>query len=143
MVSVLFDCNMASFYCYMLVFLIKQTFILLYLALLQCVVLIKRKTTIFLFHFITKESYSKKLFLLRESTSLYHSLGTSIFEFIPAMLTFDHVQINRTLAALKTTITICNQHRKNFTFVESLGTMIGGVNNIIFYYYFLSFMQAL
>ncbi|CAH0578141.1 unnamed protein product [Chrysodeixis includens] len=59
-----------------------------------------------------------------ERTSLYHSLGTSIFEFIPAMLTFDHAQINRTLAALKVSISICNQHRKNFTFVESIGTII-------------------
>ncbi|KAJ8737169.1 hypothetical protein PYW07_000440 [Mythimna separata] len=59
-----------------------------------------------------------------ERTSMYHSLGTAMFEFIPAMLTFDHAQINRTLAALKIAINICNQHRKNYTFVESIGTMI-------------------
>ncbi|XP_049692186.2 tetratricopeptide repeat protein 39B isoform X2 [Helicoverpa armigera] len=59
-----------------------------------------------------------------ERTSLYHSLGTAMFEFIPAMLTFDHAQINRTLAALKVAINICNQHRKNYTFVESIGTII-------------------
>ncbi|XP_049885028.1 tetratricopeptide repeat protein 39B-like [Pectinophora gossypiella] len=57
-------------------------------------------------------------------TSLYHSLGTAIFEFIPAMLTFDHGQINRALSALKICISICNQHRRNFTLVESIGTMI-------------------
>ncbi|XP_073953356.1 tetratricopeptide repeat protein 39B-like [Choristoneura fumiferana] len=57
-------------------------------------------------------------------TSLYHSLGMSIFEFIPAMLTFDHVQINRTLAALKVCIGICNQHRRNYSLVESIGTII-------------------
>ncbi|XP_048004957.1 tetratricopeptide repeat protein 39B-like [Leguminivora glycinivorella] len=57
-------------------------------------------------------------------TSLYHSLGMSIFEFIPAMLTFDHGQINRALAALKVCISICNQHRRNFSLVESIGTMI-------------------
>ncbi|XP_013189458.1 tetratricopeptide repeat protein 39B [Amyelois transitella] len=57
-------------------------------------------------------------------SSLYHSLGTAIFEFIPAMLTFDHAQINRALAALKVCITICNQQRRNYTLVESLGTII-------------------
>ncbi|KAL0852117.1 hypothetical protein ABMA28_000357 [Loxostege sticticalis] len=57
-------------------------------------------------------------------TSLYHSLGASIFEFIPAMLTFDHTQINRALAALKICITLCNQHRRNYTLVESIGTII-------------------
>ncbi|XP_026315175.1 tetratricopeptide repeat protein 39B-like [Hyposmocoma kahamanoa] len=56
--------------------------------------------------------------------SLYHSLGTSIFEFIPAMLTFDNAQINRALGALKTCISICNQHRRNMTLVESLGNII-------------------
>lgn len=57
-------------------------------------------------------------------TSLYHSLGTAIFEFIPAMLTFDHNQINRALAALKVCISICNQQRRNYTLVESIGTII-------------------
>ncbi|XP_028173581.1 tetratricopeptide repeat protein 39B-like [Ostrinia furnacalis] len=57
-------------------------------------------------------------------TSLYHSLGASIFEFIPAILTFDHGQINRALSALKICINLCNQHRRNFTLVESIGTII-------------------
>ncbi|KAJ2954346.1 hypothetical protein O0L34_g2605 [Tuta absoluta] len=62
------------------------------------------------------------------STSLYHSLGTAIFEFIPAMLTFDQAQIARALAALKVCITICNQHRRNFSLVESIGTIIKKTN---------------
>ncbi|CAH0401983.1 unnamed protein product [Chilo suppressalis] len=57
-------------------------------------------------------------------TSLYHSLGAAIFEFIPAMLTVDHGQISRALAALKICITLCNQHRRNYTLVESIGTII-------------------
>lgn len=65
---------------------------------------------------------------LRERNSLYHSLGTSIFEFIPAMLTFDNGQINRALGALKTCISICNQHRRNLTLVESLGNIIKKVH---------------
>ncbi|XP_075990891.1 tetratricopeptide repeat protein 39B-like isoform X2 [Anticarsia gemmatalis] len=58
------------------------------------------------------------------TTSLYHSLGTAIFEFIPAMLTFDQAQISCTLNALKVSISICNQYRRNYTFVESIGTII-------------------
>lgn len=57
-------------------------------------------------------------------TSMYHSLGTSIFEFIPAMLTFDHAQIARAAAALKTCMAICNKHKKIYTFAESIGTLI-------------------
>ncbi|KAJ0183827.1 hypothetical protein K1T71_000250 [Dendrolimus kikuchii] len=57
-------------------------------------------------------------------SSLYHSLGTAIFEFIPAMLTFDHTQISRALTAIKACICICNQHRKYTTFVESIGSLI-------------------
>ena len=78
-------------------------------------------------------------FMSRERTSLYHSLGTSMFEFIPAMLTFDHAQINRTLAALKVSISICNQHRKNFTFVESIGTIIKKVE----YFYYIFFILCI
>lgn len=81
------------------------------------------------------------LCLSRNRTSLYHSLGTSIFEFIPAMLTFDHAQINRTLAALKVSISICNQHRKNYTFVESIGTIIKKVEKSILFTFRLSQTQ--
>ncbi|XP_030021632.1 tetratricopeptide repeat protein 39B [Manduca sexta] len=59
-----------------------------------------------------------------DRTSLYHSLGTSIFEFIPAMLTFDHNQISRTLTSLKMCISLCNKYRRNYTLVESIGTII-------------------
>ncbi|CAH1647647.1 unnamed protein product [Spodoptera littoralis] len=59
-----------------------------------------------------------------QRTSVYHSLGAAIFEFIPAMLTFDSTQINNALAALKIAIAICHEQRKNYTFVESIGTII-------------------
>ncbi|KAH9627999.1 hypothetical protein HF086_017974 [Spodoptera exigua] len=59
-----------------------------------------------------------------QRTSVYHSLGAAIFEFIPAMLTFDSSQINNALAALKIAIAICHEQRKNYTFVESIGTII-------------------
>ncbi|CAB3225308.1 unnamed protein product [Arctia plantaginis] len=67
-----------------------------------------------------------------ETTSLYHSLGTAIFQFIPAMLTFDQLQISRTLAALKVSLSICNQYKRNYTFVESIGTMIRKPNYVSF-----------
>lgn len=59
-----------------------------------------------------------------ESSSLYHSLGAAIFQFIPAMLSFDQLQITRTQAALKMAISLCNQHRRSYTFVETIGTII-------------------
>ncbi|XP_028032985.1 tetratricopeptide repeat protein 39B-like [Bombyx mandarina] len=65
-------------------------------------------------------------------TSLYHSLGASIFEFIPAMLTFDHEQIGRSIVALKQCITICNKNRKSFSLVESLGTIIKKPNYALY-----------
>ncbi|CAK1588763.1 unnamed protein product [Parnassius mnemosyne] len=61
-------------------------------------------------------------------TSLYHSLGVSIFEFIPAVLTLDSAQVARALAALKQTLALCHQHRRSYTLVETLGTIIKKTN---------------
>lgn len=59
-----------------------------------------------------------------EKTSLYHSLGAAIFQFIPAILTFDQQQIGRALTAIKASVVICNQYRRNYTFVESISAIV-------------------
>ncbi|VVD05176.1 unnamed protein product [Leptidea sinapis] len=56
--------------------------------------------------------------------SLYHSHGAAIFEFIPAMLTLEPQQVQKALAAVKETCQLCNRLRRQFNFVESLGTII-------------------
>ncbi|KOB70552.1 putative TPR repeat-containing protein C9orf52, partial [Operophtera brumata] len=60
----------------------------------------------------------------KSHTSLYHSLGLAIFEFIPAMLTFDADQIQTAISAIKKCVSICNKNRRQYTFVESIGSII-------------------
>ncbi|XP_045542223.1 tetratricopeptide repeat protein 39B isoform X5 [Papilio machaon] len=60
----------------------------------------------------------------RSSSSIYHSLGVSIFEFIPAVLTLDSAQVGRAIQSLKTTVQLCNQHRRSYTIMQTIGTMI-------------------
>ncbi|XP_013179284.1 PREDICTED: tetratricopeptide repeat protein 39B-like isoform X3 [Papilio xuthus] len=64
----------------------------------------------------------------RSSSSIYHSLGVSIFEFIPAVLTLDSAQVGRAIQSLKTTVHLCNQHRRSYTIMQTIGTMIVKTN---------------
>ncbi|OWR46383.1 Tetratricopeptide repeat protein 39B [Danaus plexippus plexippus] len=59
-----------------------------------------------------------------KDVSLYHAHGAAIFEFIPAMLTLDPVQIQKANDALRHTFELCSQHRRNYNFVQSIGAII-------------------
>ncbi|EFA11237.1 tetratricopeptide repeat protein 39B isoform X2 [Tribolium castaneum] len=58
------------------------------------------------------------------ATSIYHSLGHSVFLFLEAILTFEHKSIVNASTALKHAIQVCNKQRKKNTFGESLGKMV-------------------
>ncbi|XP_045542220.1 tetratricopeptide repeat protein 39B isoform X2 [Papilio machaon] len=62
--------------------------------------------------------------IMKSRSSIYHSLGVSIFEFIPAVLTLDSAQVGRAIQSLKTTVQLCNQHRRSYTIMQTIGTMI-------------------
>ncbi|XP_069693865.1 tetratricopeptide repeat protein 39B-like [Periplaneta americana] len=62
------------------------------------------------------------------SSSMYHSVGNSVFTFLEAMLTFEHQHIEAASDALKQCISVCNRYRKKNTISESLGKMVKKTN---------------
>ncbi|KAJ1519416.1 hypothetical protein ONE63_004708 [Megalurothrips usitatus] len=59
-----------------------------------------------------------------QDTSLYHSLGSSVFCFLEAVLTFRTKHIKAASAALKTCVSVCEQHRRKNTMYETIGKMV-------------------
>ncbi|XP_050426183.1 tetratricopeptide repeat protein 39B-like isoform X2 [Adelges cooleyi] len=57
-------------------------------------------------------------------TSMYHTMGTAIFQFLEAVLTFDQTSIQKASASLKTSIRLCNVYRKKTTLTQTLGNMM-------------------
>ncbi|XP_022914988.2 tetratricopeptide repeat protein 39B-like isoform X2 [Onthophagus taurus] len=62
------------------------------------------------------------------NSSLYHSLGNSVFYFLEAVLTFDPHYIGEASNALKLTLSVCNRYRKKNTISESVKSMVGKTN---------------
>lgn len=52
---------------------------------------------------------------------MYHSIGSCVFKFLEAMLTFEHQHIVDASEALKKCLALCNRHRKKNTITESIG----------------------
>lgn len=57
----------------------------------------------------------------RSQTSMYHSIGSCVFKFLEAMLTFEQQHIADASEALKACLSLCNRHRKKNTITESIG----------------------
>ncbi|XP_050530019.1 tetratricopeptide repeat protein 39B-like isoform X2 [Daktulosphaira vitifoliae] len=57
-------------------------------------------------------------------TSLYHTMGTSIFQFLEAILTFQPSSIQKASTSLKRSIRLCNLYRKKNTLTQSIGNMM-------------------
>ena len=55
---------------------------------------------------------------------MYHAVGHSVFNFLEAMLTFEHKQIVISSLALKNGLSACNRYRRKNTLGESLGKMV-------------------
>ncbi|GAB0088499.1 tetratricopeptide repeat protein 39B [Sergentomyia squamirostris] len=55
------------------------------------------------------------------STSMYHSVGASVFACLEATLTFDPQHIVDAASALKMCLTVCNRHRRKVTISETIG----------------------
>lgn len=58
-------------------------------------------------------------------SSMYHALGLSVFEFLEALMTFEHKQIQKASAALKTSLAVCNSYRHKG---NALGKMVRRTN---------------
>ncbi|KAK6618647.1 hypothetical protein RUM43_013038 [Polyplax serrata] len=61
-------------------------------------------------------------------SSMYHALGFSVFEFLEAMMTFEHKQIQKASAALKTSLAVCSSYRLKTNLSNTLGKMVRRTN---------------
>ncbi|XP_075219598.1 tetratricopeptide repeat protein 39B-like [Lycorma delicatula] len=61
-------------------------------------------------------------------TSMYHTVGNSVFHFLEAVLTFEPANIQKASDALKCSMNLCNYYRKKNTFSDSLGKMVKRIN---------------
>lgn len=52
---------------------------------------------------------------------MYHSIGSCVFLFLEAVLTFEQQHIAKASEAIKQCLAICNQYRKKNTISESIG----------------------
>ncbi|KAK2581440.1 hypothetical protein KPH14_005115 [Odynerus spinipes] len=71
---------------------------------------------------------AKKIMEPWANSSMYHSLGTSVFAFLEAMLTFEQKYIEKASEALKQCINICSKHRKYTTITQNIGKMVKKTN---------------
>lgn len=67
---------------------------------------------------------AKNILEPRANSSMYHSLGNSVFKFLEALLTFEQGHIEVASEALKQCMTVCNRHRRKTTLSESIGKMV-------------------
>lgn len=67
---------------------------------------------------------AKNLMTPHAGTSIYHSLGHAVFQFLEAILTFDPQHISNASKTLKQSLHVCNRFRKKNTLGESLGKIV-------------------
>ncbi|XP_012280731.1 tetratricopeptide repeat protein 39B [Orussus abietinus] len=71
---------------------------------------------------------AKKILEPWADSSLYHSLGNSVFAFLEAILTFEHKHIEKASEALKQCMTVCSKYRKHTTITHNIGKMVKRAN---------------
>ncbi|KAL0103336.1 hypothetical protein PUN28_017546 [Cardiocondyla obscurior] len=61
-------------------------------------------------------------------SSMYHSLGSSVFAFLEAILTFEQKHIEKASEMLKHSMSVCSKHRKHTTITQNIGKMVKKIN---------------
>jgi tetratricopeptide (TPR) repeat protein len=56
--------------------------------------------------------------------SMYHALGTGVFQFLEAVMTFEPLQIEGAVRVLEDSVDVCNKFRKKNSVYESLGKIV-------------------
>ncbi|XP_076642011.1 tetratricopeptide repeat protein 39B isoform X1 [Halictus rubicundus] len=62
------------------------------------------------------------------TSSIYHSLGTSVFAFLEAILTFEQEYIAKAAAAVKQCMSLCSKQRKHITLTQNIGKIVKKTN---------------
>lgn len=71
---------------------------------------------------------AKKIMEPWAESSMYHSLGTSVFAFLEAILTFEHKHIEKASEVLKQSMSVCSKHRKHASISQNIGKMVKRTN---------------
>lgn len=61
-------------------------------------------------------------------SSMYHSLGNSVFAFLEAILTFEQKYIEKASEALKQCMSVCTKHRRHTSITQNIGKMVKRTN---------------
>ncbi|XP_043281820.1 tetratricopeptide repeat protein 39B-like isoform X2 [Venturia canescens] len=61
-------------------------------------------------------------------SSMYHSLGNSVFAFLEAILTFEQRHIEKASEAIKLCMNVCSKHRRHTTLTQNIGKMVKKTN---------------
>lgn len=61
-------------------------------------------------------------------SSMYHSLGTSVFAFMEAFLTLEQSHIEKAAVAVRRCMTVCLKQRKHTTLTQNIGKMVKRTN---------------
>ena len=62
------------------------------------------------------------------ATSMYHALGTSVFAFLEAILTFEQAYIEKAAIAVKQCMGVCLKQRKHISLSQNLGKIVKKTN---------------
>lgn len=73
------------------------------------------------YFFNNKFDEARNLMKPWSNTSMYHSVGTCVFTFLEAILTFEHQHIQEASNSLKMCLAVCNRHRRKNTITETIG----------------------
>lgn len=71
---------------------------------------------------------ARKLLEPWANSSIYHSLGTSVFAFLEAILTFEQKHIEKASETLKQCMSVCSKHRKHVSITQNIGKMVKKIN---------------
>ncbi|XP_031834687.1 tetratricopeptide repeat protein 39B-like isoform X2 [Nomia melanderi] len=71
---------------------------------------------------------ARKIMLSWANSSIYHSLGTCVFAFLEAVITFEQPYIKKASAAVKQCTSLCSKQRKCVTLTQNIGKMVKKAN---------------
>ncbi|KAL7294850.1 hypothetical protein TKK_0011777 [Trichogramma kaykai] len=81
-------------------------------------------------HFFFNNDFDRARKILEPwaDSSMYHSLGNSVFAFLEAILTFEQKYVEKASEALKQCMTVCTKHRRHTTTMQNIGKMVKKTN---------------
>ncbi|NP_001153334.1 tetratricopeptide repeat domain 39B isoform X1 [Nasonia vitripennis] len=81
-------------------------------------------------HYFFNNDFEKARKILEPwaDSSMYHSLGNSVFAFLEATLTFERKHTEKASEALKQCMAVCSKHRRHTTTMQNIGKMVKKTN---------------